>query len=139
MLSKIKTLLANILKIFLTILAATFLSACSPRVIEKVNVQKDTVYQVHHLRDSVYLHDSVYTFIHAAGDTIFVDRYKSVIRYKERLKTDTLRQIKQVVKTEEKVVELKKKNGKFPTFIIGLLSGSLLLLILEKICYHKKL
>lgn len=86
--------------------------------------------------DSVYIRDSVSTFIHAAGDTIFVDRYKSTIRYKERLKTDTLRQIKQVTKTDTKVVEVKKKNNWFSPFVFGLLSGGFLLLILE-ICLLK--
>lgn len=126
------------MKSTLLVLISLFLfSACSPRYITKVDVQKDTVYQVQHLRDSVYLHDSVYTFIHAAGDTIFVDRYKSTIKYKERLKTDTLRQIKQVTKTDEKVIEVKKKQGKFQIFVFGFLLGGLLLLILEKICFIK--
>lgn len=120
----------------LALISLLLLSSCSPRVIERVDKQIDTVFQVHHLRDSVYLHDSVYTFIHAAGDTIFVDRYKSTIRYKERLKTDTLRQIKQVTKTDTEIVEVKKKQNKFQIFIFGLLSGGLLLLILE-ICLLK--
>ena len=138
MLSKIKTLLANILKIFLTILAVIFLASCSPRYITKVEKQVDTLYQVHHLRDSVYIRDSVSTSIFTSGDTVYVNKFKSVIRYKERLKTDTLRQVKDVIKTEEKVVEVKKKNNKFSMFIFGLLSGGLLLLILE-ICFYKKL
>lgn len=137
MLFKIKTLLANILKIFLTILAAIFLASCSPRVIEKVDKQIDTLYQTKYQHDSIYLHDSVATFIHAAGDTIFVDRYKSTIKYKERLKTDTLRQIREVTKVDTKVVEVKKKNGKFSPFVFGFLLGGLLLLILEKICFIK--
>lgn len=123
--------------ILLALISLFLFSACSPRVIERVDKQTDTLYYTKYLRDSIFLHDSVSTFIHAAGDTIFVDRYKSVIRYKERLKTDTLRQIKQVTKTDEKVIEVKKKNSWFPTFIIGLLSGGLLLLILEKICFIK--
>ena len=139
MLFKNKTLLAKIQKIFLTILATILFASCSPRVIEKVDKQVDTLYQVRHLRDSVYLHDSVSVSIKAVGDTIFVDRYKSTIRYKERLKTDTLRQIREVTKVDTKVIEVKKKQGKFQIFIFGLLSGSLLLLILEKICFYKKL
>lgn len=125
--------------ILLALISLLLFASCSPRYITKVEKQTDTLYQVRHLRDSVYLHDSVYTFIHAAGDTIFVDRYKSTIRYKERLKTDTLRQIKEIVKTDTEIVEVKKKQGKFQIFVFGFLLGGLLLLILEKICYHKKL
>ena len=123
--------------ILLDLISLLLFASCSPKYITKVDVQKETEYQVHNLRDSIYLHDSVYTFIHAAGDTIFVDRYKSTIKYKERLKTDTLRQVKEIVKTNTEIVEVKKKNNKFPTFVIGLLSGGLLLLILE-ICFYKK-
>ena len=136
MLFKIKTLLAKIQKLFLTILAVIFLSACSPRYITKVDKQTDTVYQTKYQRDSVYIRDSVSTFIHVAGDTIYVDRLRSTIKYKERLKTDTLRQIREVTKVDTKVIEVKKKQGKFPTFIFGLLSGGFLLLILE-ICLLK--
>ena len=129
-------ILAKIQKILLTILAATFLTSCSPRIIEKVEKQVDTLYQVQHLRDSVFLHDSISTFVYTSGDTVYINKYKSVIRYKERLKTDTLRQIKQVVKTDTEIVEVKKKQNKFQIFIFGLLSGGFLLLILE-ICLLK--
>ena len=128
--------MANIQKLFLIILAVIFLSACSPRVIEKVDKQIDTLYQTKYQHDSIYLHDSINTFVYTSGDTVYINKYKSVIRYKERLKTDTLRQIKEIIKTDTEIVEVKKKNGKFPTFIFGLLSGGLLLLILE-ICLLK--
>lgn len=122
---------ANIHKIFLAILATTFLVACSPRVIEKVNVQTDTLYYTKYLRDSVYLHDSVATSIFASNDTVYITKYKSIIKYKERLKTDTVKQIKEVTKVDTKVVEVKKKNNWFSTFIYGLLCGGFLLLILQ--------
>ena len=138
MLFKIKTLLAKIQKIFLTILATTFLSACSPRVIEKVEYRNDTLYQVQHLRDSVYLHDSINTFVYTSGDTVYINKFKSVIKYREKLKIDTLRQVKEIVKTDTEIVEVKKKQNKFQIFIFGLLSGGFLLLILE-ICFYKKL
>lgn len=128
--------MANILKIFLTILAVIFLASCSPRVIEKVDKQIDTVFQVRHLRDSVYLHDSINTFVYTSGDTVYVNKFKSVIKYKERLKTDTLRQIKQVTKTDTEVIEVKKKNSWFTNFVFGFLLGGFILLILE-ICLLK--
>jgi len=126
-----KVICANIQKIIFSFLAVTLLVSCSPKYITKTDVQRDTVYQVHHLRDSVYLHDSVSVSIHASNDTVYIDKYKSVIRYREYLKTDTVKQIKEIVKKDTKVVEVKKKNSWFSTFIYGLLCGGFLLLILQ--------
>lgn len=120
----------------LALISLLLFASCSPRYITKVDKQVDTLYQVHHLRDSVYLHDSINTFVYTSGDTVYVNKFKSVIKYREKLKTDTLRQIKQVTKTDEKIIEVKKKNSLFTNFIFGLLSGGLLLLILE-ICLLK--
>lgn len=117
--------------VIIVILILLLLSACSPRYITTVDKQTDTLYYTKYLRDSVYLHDSVSVSICASNDTVYVNRFKSTIKYKERIKTDTLRQIKQIVKTEEKVVEVKKKNNWFSTFIYGLLCGGFLLLILQ--------
>lgn len=121
----------------IVILILLLLSACSPRYITTVDKQIDTVYQVHNLRDSVYIRDSVSTSMRAVGDTIYIDKYKSVIRYREYLKTDTVKQIKEIVKTDKKVIEVKKKNSLFPTFIIGFLLGGFILLIL--LCRNYKL
>ena len=128
----------NMRNILLALISLLLFASCSPRYITKVEKQVDTLYQVHHLRDSVYLHDSINTFVYTSGDTVYVNKFKSVIKYKEKLKVDTVKQIKEFVKTEEKVVEVKKKNNKFSMFIFGLLSGGFLLLILE-ICFYKKL
>ena len=122
---------ANIQKIIFVFLAAILFASCSPRYITTVDRQIDTLYQTKYQRDSVYLHDSVATFVYTSNDTIYVNKYKSTICYKERLKTDTVRQTKEIVKTEEKVVEVKKKNNWFSTFIYGLLCGGFLLLILQ--------
>ena len=95
--------MANIQKkllLFLTILATILFASCSPRIIEKVEYRNDTIFQTKYQRDSVHIHDSVAVSMRAVGDTIYIDRYKSIIRYKERLKTDTLRQIREVTKTE---------------------------------------
>ena len=118
--------------VVITLLIILLLSACSPRYITKTEKQTDTLYYTKYLRDSVYLHDSINTFVYTSGDTVYVNKFKSVIRYREKLKTDTLRQIKQVTKTDTEIIEVKKKNSWFTNFIFGLLSGGLLLLILEK-------
>lgn len=132
-----KVICANIHKIFLAFLAAILFASCSPRYITTVDRQIDTLYQTKYQRDSVYLHDSVATFVYTSNDTIYVNKCKTTIKYKERLKTDTVRQIREVTKTDTKIVEVKKKNWKFLPFVYGFLLGGLFLLIL--LCRNSKM
>lgn len=46
----------------------------------------DTIWQSNTLRDSIYLHDSVYVKEH--GDTILIERWHTA--YRDRVKTDTI-------------------------------------------------
>lgn len=123
--------------VIIALLILLLLSACSPRYITTVEKQTDTLYQTKYQRDSVYVKDSVSTSMHTSNDTVYIREYKSTIKYKERLKTDTLRQVKQVIKTDKKVIEVKKKHSWFSPFIFGLLSGGFLLLIL--LCRNSKM
>ncbi len=52
-----------------------------------VEVEKIKTEYVHQI-DSIYLHDSIATYIMQKGDTIFVDRYK--YKVKEIYKVDTI-------------------------------------------------
>ncbi len=60
-----------------------------------VEVEKVKIEYVHKL-DSVYLHDSISTYIVQKGDTVFVDRYKYKI--KEVYRTDTIYQVDSIPK-----------------------------------------
>ena len=124
--------------VIIVILILLLLSACSPRYMTTVDKQTDTLYQTKYLRDSVYLHDSVNTFVYTSGDTVYINKYRNTIKYKEHLKTDTVKQIREVTKVDTKVVEIKKKNSWFSTFIYGLLCGGFLLLILQSRNYKMK-
>ena len=57
-------------------------SACSPKIIERVVVQRDTL-QVHH-RDSIFTKDSVYIREWMKGDTVYLDRFRDRYIYKDR-------------------------------------------------------
>ena len=72
-----------------------------------VEVEKVKTEYVHKL-DSVYLHDSISTYIVQKGDIVFVDRYKYKI--KEVYKTDTIHRVDSIPKivTVNKVVEVNK-------------------------------
>ena len=73
-----------------------------------VEVEKVKIEYVHKL-DSVYLHDSISTYIVQKGDTVFVDRYKYKI--KEVYRTDTIHQVDSIPKiVQVKITEVKEVN-----------------------------
>ena len=78
------------LKLFICILSiCTLLIGCKVKeyIEVPVEVEKIKTEYVHQL-DSIYLHDSISTYIIQKGDTVFIDRYKYKI--KEVFRTDTV-------------------------------------------------
>lgn len=67
-----------------------FIAGCSPRIVEHITVQRDTVRIVK--VDSIYnyQHDSV--FVRERGDTVY--KYVEHIRYRDRVKVDTFVRVK---------------------------------------------
>lgn len=78
-------------------------ASCSPRIIEHTTVQRDTVYRVRTDSVAVLQRDSV--FIRERGDTVFI--YKERLRYRDRVKVDTVRLVKVDSLTVERVKEVK--------------------------------
>lgn len=69
----------------------TLLSGCTTtRYVPVPSVNFDSVYVDRWLRDSVYLHDSVFVNFHSKGDTVFVDKVVTKYKYKDRLRYDTV-------------------------------------------------
>lgn len=67
------------------------LSGCATtRYVPVPSVNFDSVYVDRWLRDSVYLHDSVFVNLHSKGDTVFVDKVVTKYKYKDRLRYDTV-------------------------------------------------
>lgn len=91
------------LLVVLGVLLIGLAAGCSPRIIEHTTVQRDTVYKVR--TDSVaYLQrDSVY--IREKGDTVYI--YKERLRYRDRVKIDTVRLVKVDSVTVERIKEVK--------------------------------
>lgn len=54
------------------------------------SVSVDSVYVDRWLRDSVYLHDSVFVNQYSKGDTVYVDKVVTKYKYKDRWRYDTV-------------------------------------------------
>lgn len=119
----------------------TFSSCRTKEYIEvPVEVEKVKTEYIHKL-DSVYLHDSISTYIVQKGDTVFVDRYKYKI--KEVYKTDTIHRVDSIPKivTVNKVVEVNKLYSwqKFLMWIGGVGIVGLLIFLIGKLGIWKLL
>lgn len=79
----------NCLFIIATLL---MLSGCKTkeRVVTVIENHTDTLWQSHTLRDSIYLHDSIYVNQYLKGDTVYVEKSVWHTDIRERVKTDTV-------------------------------------------------
>lgn len=85
----------------LTLLVCCLAASCSPKIIEKVVVQRDTTV-VHH-RDSVFHKDSIYIREWMKGDTVHHYEYRDRIVYRDRWRDSV------VVKVDSLTVETVKE------------------------------
>lgn len=72
----------RVLAILALVLGLSSCSLLSPRIQEKVIVLRDTTV-VHH-RDSIFHRDSVYVKEWVKGDTVFVEKYKDRLVWRDR-------------------------------------------------------
>lgn len=61
-------------------------TSCSPRIVEHIRYQRDTLYQVK--RDSVAVLQRDSVFVQEKGDTIYI--YREKVCYRDRVKVDTI-------------------------------------------------
>ena len=104
--------------------------SCSPRIIERVRIQRDTTYIVK--RDSVTFYDRDSIFVKEKGDTIY--QYIERWRYRDRVRVDTITRVKvdSIAVERTKVVEVEKPLSAWKRAQIRgfwLLSGLLLLAV----------
>lgn len=72
-------------------LLACLLAGCkTTKYVSVPSVSVDSVYVDRWLRDSVYLHDSVFVNQWTQGDTVFVDKVVTKYKYKDRWRYDTV-------------------------------------------------
>ena len=85
----------------LTLGVCLLLTACSPKIVERVVIQHDTT-TVHH-RDTSYHRDSVYIKEWVKGDTVHIYEYRDRFVYKDRWRDSV------VVKVDSLTVETVKE------------------------------
>lgn len=87
----------------LFVLLATFsaVCACSPRVQTLREVEYRDRDVVRNLRDSIHTRDSIY--VEVKGDTVY--KFRDRLRYRDRIKTDTIVVTESVTKSVPVVVE----------------------------------
>ena len=115
----------------LVLLTAVLHAGCSPRIVERVVVQKDTV-QVHH-RDTTFRRDSVYIREWMKGDTVYIEKYKDRYVFRDRWRDSVAVRVDSVTVERVKEVKVEKplswsqraKIGAFPWVLLALI-GALL-------------
>ena len=91
-------------------------SGCSPRIVEHITVQRDTVKVVQ--RDSVRFYDRDSIFIREKGDTVY--QYVEKWRWRDRVKVDTFyrTRVDSVAVFKDKIVEVEKPLSGWQKFQI---------------------
>lgn len=85
------------------ILAVLLAASCSPKIVDRVVVQRDTL-QVHH-RDSVVRRDSVYIREWVKGDTVFVEKCRDRLVWRDRWRDSVV--VKRDSVTVDRIKEVK--------------------------------
>ena len=77
--------------LFWGLLVCLLLASCrTVKYVPVPSVSVDSVYVDRWLRDSVYLHDSVFVNQYSKGDTVYVDKVVTKYKYKDRWRYDTV-------------------------------------------------
>ena len=73
-------------------MAFGLVSSCAvkERVVTVERVRTDTLRETRNIRDSIYLHDSVWVKQYERGETVFVEKERWHTRYQDRLLMDTM-------------------------------------------------
>ena len=79
-----------LLFVFIVLVLSCLTGCTGTRYITVETVRRDTVWENHTVRDSIFVeqHDSI--VLHTKGDTVTVDRWHYRDRWRDRLKTDTV-------------------------------------------------
>ena len=112
----------TLMLLFMTI---HILTACSPKVVERIVVRRDTV-AVHH-RDTTYRRDSVYIREWMKGDTVYIDRYRDRYVFRDRWRDSVTVRVDSVAVERIKEVKVEKplswwkrvKIGAFPWLLLA--------------------
>lgn len=113
------------------IILLLLLVSCSPRIIEKTIVQRDTTYIEKMQIDSVFKYDSVY--VKEKGDTLYIYKERVLNKYRYIHDTAYVVKVDSLLVEREKLVEVEKPLSAWKTLQIRAfwwLCGAVLLLLL---------
>ena len=107
------------------LLAVMICAGCSPKIIERVVVQRDTT-TVHH-RDTTYRRDSIYIREYMKGDTVYIDRYMDRYVFRDRWRDSVTVRVDSVAVERIKEIKVEKplswwkrvKIGAFPWLLLA--------------------
>lgn len=71
-------------------LAITVFVGCKTKYVAVPEVHYRDSVHVKHTRDSIFLHDSVFSTVYVKGDTVFSEKYKTRYIYKNIMRVDTV-------------------------------------------------
>lgn len=114
--------------LYIIICTAIILMCSCCKSVEYVEVPIETVHTEHIVdKDSIYVHDSIWTMIEKTGDTVYIDRYKQFTKYV--FSTDTIQKVDTLTKvvTVTKTVEVNKLK-KWQKILMALGGGFILTL-----------
>ena len=110
-------------RVTLLLLLAVLCAGCSPKIVERVVIQRDTT-TVHH-RDTTYRRDSIWLKEYVKGDTVFIVKYKDRYIYRDRWRDSvSVREVHDTTAVEVKVEKSlswsqKAKIGLFPWLLLA--------------------
>lgn len=112
------------------------MSGCSPKVVTVPEIHTEYIVRTDSFvkRDSIHVNDSV--FIHEKGDTVWVEKYKTLYRdrWREVIKTDTVIKrdsIPYKVEVEKPLTWWQEKKIEFGELAMLIMAGLMLFIVLK--------
>lgn len=114
-------------------LATLMVTSCSPRLLESVRFERDTLVLVRNRVDSVLLRDSVY--VREKGDTVF--KYVERVRDRVSVRIDTVERVVERIDTLVRVETVVRESGMtgWRRFLMGMGGFYLALLVVGAIFF----
>ena len=123
--------------IIVIVFLSLLLGGCSPRVITVPEIHTEYVYKTDSfcLRDSIHVRDSV--FVHSKGDTVWVERFKTIYkdRFRDVVKIDTVIKTDSIpykVEVEKPLTWWQRQKMEFGGIVMLILSALLVIAFIRR-------
>lgn len=122
-------------------LLVLILSGCKTKYVTVEKVSHDTLWHEHMVRDSVYLHDSIFTVQWMMGDTLRIETERWHTKWRERVVHDTTRVVQ--VDSIPQPYPVEKELSKWEKFCIDYgkvtFGGSIIAVLMGALLVYLKL